>query len=164
MGQLSCPLNIVNSINASDNFAWVYPGNHPTHHPRAEQLAPEYCNGPWNDYATCLLGLHARNAGLNNCLWTWSTEGYYTVTGPRQANLVLIAYASSEGSKFVMTECSKTQIRLTGSTNEAWIRFDIHNNSIIISSTIKNIHFFFGTYFIESTKYDRILISFNWFS
>ena len=73
--------------------------------------------------------------------------------GPRQANLVLIAYASSEGSgepahprslartftarsykqwikrnrltesqipgpsewlKFVMTECSKTQIRLTG--------------------------------------------------
>ena len=63
--------------------------------------------------------------------------------GPRQANLVLIAYASSEGSgepahprsqeepsdrkpdpwplsmaghaqlKFVMTECSKTQIRLT---------------------------------------------------
>ena len=49
----------------------------------------------------------------------------------RQANLVLIAYASSEGSgepahpwplwiaghaqlKFVMTECSKIQIRLTG--------------------------------------------------
>ena len=68
----------------------------------------------------------------------------YTLYGPRQANLVLIAYASSEGSgsliqavsqeepsdrkpdpwppwmaghaqlKFVMTQCSKTQIRLTG--------------------------------------------------
>ena len=67
------------------------------------------------------------------------------LNGPRQANLILIAYASSEGSgepaliqavsqeepsdgkpdpwplwmaghaqlKFVMTECSKTQIRLT---------------------------------------------------
>ena len=73
--------------------------------------------------------------------------------GPRKANLVLIAYASSEGSgepahpliqavsqeepsdrqpdpwalwmaghaqlKFVMTECSKTQIRLTG-LNCSW--------------------------------------------
>ena len=57
-----------------------------------------------------------------------------TLNGPRQANLVLIAYASSESRgtfrqkarslaplngwscavKFVMTECSKTQIRLTG--------------------------------------------------
>ena len=53
VGQPSCPLNIGNTINASDNFTRVYTGNHPTHYPRcsttthlraAEQLAPEYCN------------------------------------------------------------------------------------------------------------------------
>ena len=91
-------------------------------------------------------------------MYTTSSDSYCLSSvgkpfGPRQANLVLIAYASSEGSsaqsrqnlccsliqavsqeepsdrkpdpwpfwiaghaqlKFVMTECSKTQIRLTG--------------------------------------------------
>ena len=50
MGQSSCPLNIGNTINASDNFKRVCTGNHPTHYPRgsttthsrgAEQLVPE---------------------------------------------------------------------------------------------------------------------------
>ena len=77
MGQPSCTLNIGNTINAPDNFARIYTGNHPTHYPRgsttthsrgAEQFAPEYCNGPRNDYATCLSGLYARNAGLNSIL------------------------------------------------------------------------------------------------
>ena len=53
MGQPSCPLKIGDTINALDNFARVYTGNHPTHYPRgstttrsrgAEQLAPEYYN------------------------------------------------------------------------------------------------------------------------
>ena len=37
MGQRSCTLNIANTINAPDNFARVYTGNHPTHYPRGLQ-------------------------------------------------------------------------------------------------------------------------------
>ena len=55
MDQPLCPLNIGYTIIASDNFERVYTGNHLTHYPRgsttthlrgAEQLVPEYCNGP----------------------------------------------------------------------------------------------------------------------
>ena len=46
-----------------------YPRISTTTHTRgAERLAPDYCNGPLYDYATCLLGLHERNAGLNSIL------------------------------------------------------------------------------------------------
>ena len=105
----------------------------------------------------------------NNFLGTYST--LYRTYGPRQANLVLIAYASSEGSgepaqsrqnlrnsliqavsqeepsdtkpdpwprwmaghaqlKFVMTECSKTRIRLMGLTFKLslFYRFDRTEN------------------------------------
>ena len=114
-----------------------------------------YCSYMYICYTTICLKLslqlwHSIQQNLWHANWP-----YKEITGPRQANLVLIAYASSEGSgepahprslartfalthtssesrgtfrqkarslwlagnaqlKFVMTECSKTQIRLTG--------------------------------------------------
>ena len=55
MGKPSCPLDLGNTINAPDNFQECIQGTTPTLYPRgsttttsreAEQLAPEYCNGP----------------------------------------------------------------------------------------------------------------------
>ena len=155
MGQPSCPLNIDNTINTPDNFARVYTRNHPTHYHRcfttthlrgAEQLAPEYCNGPWNDYANCLLGLYARNASLSSIIRTASSEfGTYRLCEQRRFRRACASAQSRQNLrcsliqavnqeelsdrkpdpwplwmaghaqlKFVMTECSKTQIRLTG--------------------------------------------------
>ena len=100
-----------------------------------------------------------------------------TSSGPRQANLVLIAYASSEGSgeqsrqnlrcsliqavsqeepsdrkpdpwplwmaghaqlKFVMTECSKTQIRLTGLIL-SWLLFLVIMSTLSANDKIKHL-------------------------
>ena len=41
------------------------------------------------------------NTAFGLMIWmilNWSSGGYALINGPRQANLVLIAYASSEGS------------------------------------------------------------------
>ena len=51
MDQPPCPLNLGNSISASNKFARGYTGNQLTHYPRgAEQLAPKYCNGLVTDF------------------------------------------------------------------------------------------------------------------
>ena len=109
-------------------------------------------------------------------IWHWLMR-QMLIIGPRQANLVLIAYASSEGSdepaprqnlrcsliqavsqeepshrkpdpwplwmaghvqlKFVMTECSKTQIRLTGLNYSLIVYLSL---ILMYSITCKYIH------------------------
>ena len=133
-------------------------------------------------------------------VWLVSQSIPFVIYGPRQANLVLIAYASSEGSgepahprtrqnlrcsliqavsqeepsdrkpdpwplwmtghaqlKFVMTECSKTQIRLTGLI--CWMSLDTVS---IIANTSARKHTILwsnGVNTEDTTKIQKLYIT-----